>query len=61
MYFSTTAETQEVTGISETVAASLDDAIEIYDLRGNRVSREQMRRGAKNIKAALDGHSDHKI
>ena len=50
MYFSTTDETQGATGISETLATGLDDAAEIYDLRGNRVSREQMRRGVYIIK-----------
>ena len=50
MYFSTTDETQGVTGISETLATGLDDAAEVYDLRGNRVSREQMRRGVYIIK-----------
>lgn len=50
MYFSTTDETQGATGISETLATGLDDATEIYDLRGNRVSREQMRRDVYIIK-----------
>jgi hypothetical protein len=50
MYFSTTDETQGATGISETLATGLDDAAEIYDLRGNRVSREQIRRGVYIIK-----------
>ena len=45
MYFSTTDETQGVTGISETLATGLDDAAEIYDLRGNRVSRDSDRLG----------------
>ncbi len=47
MYFSTTNET---TGISEITAADLDEATDIYDLQGRKVSKDQMRRGIFVIK-----------
>lgn len=47
MYFSTTSET---TGISEVQAISDDEIEAIYDLRGHKVSKEQMRRGAYIVK-----------
>ena len=54
MYFSTTDETAQgtATGISETMKADLDEATEIYDLQGHRVSRDQMRRGIYIIKSS---------
>jgi len=54
MYFSTTDETAQgtATGISETMKADLDEATEIYDLQGHRVSRDQMRRGVYIIKSS---------
>ena len=54
MYFSTTDETAQgtATGISEAMKADLDEATEIYDLQGHRVSRDQMRRGVYIIKSS---------
>jgi len=49
MYFSTTDESS-ATGISEVSIADLDEAAEIYDLRGVRVSKDQMRRGVYVVK-----------
>ena len=48
MYFSTSDET--ATGIEEITAATLDEAAEIYDLQGHKVSKDQMRRGVYVIK-----------
>ena len=47
MYFSTSDET---TGISEVMKANLDEATEIYDLQGHKVSKDQMRRGVYIVK-----------
>lgn len=47
MYFSNTNET---TGISEVMKANLDEATEIYNLQGHKVSKDQMRRGVYVIK-----------
>ena len=47
MYFSNTDET---TGISEVMRAELDEATEIYNLQGHKVSKDQMRRGVYVIK-----------
>ena len=47
MYFSTSDET---TGISEVMKANLDEATEIYDLQGHKVSKEQMRYGVYIVK-----------
>ena len=47
MYFSNTNET---TGISEVMKANLDEATEIYDLQGKKVSKDQMHRGVYVIK-----------
>lgn len=49
MYFSTSDETSS-TGISEVMKADLDEATEIYDLQGHKVSKNQMRRGVFVIK-----------
>lgn len=49
MYFSASDET--VTGIEEISAATLDEAAEIYDLQGHKVSKEQMRRGVYIVKS----------
>jgi hypothetical protein len=49
MYFSTTDETS-TTGISEAMKVDLNDATEIYDLQGHKISKEQMRRGVYVIK-----------
>ncbi len=48
MYFTTTDET--TTGISELMTDELNEATEIYDLQGKKVSRQQMRRGVYIIK-----------
>ncbi len=50
MYFSTTDE--GTTGISETMVADLDEATDIYDLKGNKVSRSQMQKGVYIVKTA---------
>ncbi len=47
MYFSASDET---TGISEVMKADLDEATEIYDLQGKKVSKDQMHRGVYVIK-----------
>ncbi len=47
MYFSTSDET---TGISEVMTDGLNEATEIYDLRGMQVSKDQMRRGVYIVK-----------
>ncbi len=47
MYFSTSSET---TAISEIMAADLNEATEIYDLRGMQVTKDQMRRGVYIVK-----------
>ena len=48
MYFSTSDET--TTGISETVTADLNEVTDIYDLKGNKVSKSQMQRGVYIVK-----------
>ncbi len=48
MYFSTTDET--TTGIREMKTSDLDEALEIYDLSGKRISKDQMRRGVYIVK-----------
>lgn len=48
MYFSTSDET--TTGISEVMKADLDEATDIYDLQGHKVTKEQMRRGVYIVK-----------
>jgi hypothetical protein len=47
MYFSTSDET---TGIEELNFTTLDDAVDIYDLQGRKVNKDQMRRGVYVIK-----------
>ena len=47
MYFSNTDET---TGIEEITSATLDDATDIYDLQGHKVTKDQMRRGVYIVK-----------
>ena len=42
MYFSNTSET---TAIEEITTATLDEAADIYDLQGHKVTKEQMKRG----------------
>lgn len=48
MYFSTSDET--ATGIEEISAVTLDEAAEVYDLQGHKVSKDQMRRGVYIVK-----------
>ena len=48
MYFSTTDET--ATGIEEITNATLDEASEIYDLQGHKVSKAQMHKGVYIVK-----------
>ena len=50
MYFSASDET--VTGIEEITAATLDEAAEIYDLQGHKVSKDQMRKGIYIVKSS---------
>ena len=48
MYFSTSDES--TTGISEILAVNLDEVTDIYDLKGNKVSKSQMRKGVYIVK-----------
>ena len=48
MYFSTADKT--TTGIEEVTAATLDEATDIYDLQGHKISKEQMRKGVYIVK-----------
>ena len=48
MYFSTADET--TTGIEEITNAALDEATDIYDLQGHKVTKEQMRKGVYIVK-----------
>ena len=48
MYFSTSDET--TTGIKEITSATLDEATDIYDLQGHKVTKEQMKKGVYNVK-----------
>jgi hypothetical protein len=48
MYFSTSDET--TTGIEEITSATLDEATDIYDLQGHRVTKAQMHRGVYIVK-----------
>ena len=48
MYFSTTDES--TTGIEEITSATLDEAADIYDLQGHKVSKEQMKKGVYIVK-----------
>ena len=48
MYFSTADE--PTTGIEEVTAATLDEATDIYDLQGHKISKEQMRKGVYIVK-----------
>jgi len=48
MYFSTTDES--TTGISEIMTTDLNEATEIYDLRGMLVTKDQMHRGVYVVK-----------
>lgn len=48
MYFSTSDET--ATGIEEINSAAIEEATDIYDLQGHKVSKEQMRKGVYIVK-----------
>ena len=48
MYFSTSDES--TTGIIETLAVDLNEVTDIYDLKGNKVSRSQMQKGVYIVK-----------
>ena len=48
MYFSTSDET--ATGIEEITSATLDEAVEIYDLQGHKVNKAQMHKGVYIVK-----------
>lgn len=48
MYFSTADET--TTGIEEITSVALDEATDIYDLQGHKVTKEQMRKGVYIVK-----------
>ena len=48
MYFSASDET--TTGIEEITSATLDEATDIYDLKGHKVSKEQMKKGVYVVK-----------
>ena len=48
MYFSTSDET--ATGIEEINSASIEEATDIYDLQGHKVSKEQLRKGVYIVK-----------
>ena len=49
MYFSTSDESS-TSDIEEVNSATLDDAIEIYDLQGHQVTKAQMRKGVYIVK-----------
>ena len=48
MYFSTSDES--TTGIEEITRADLDEATDIYDLQGHKVTKEQMKKGVYIVK-----------
>jgi len=48
MYFSTSDES--TAGIEEITSAILDEATDIYDLQGHKVSKEQMKEGVYIVK-----------
>lgn len=48
MYF--TADDQSTSGISTVIAADLDEATAVYDLKGCQVSKSQMRHGVYIVK-----------
>ena len=47
MYFSTQSET---TGIQEISSATIDEAADIYDLQGHKVTKAQMKKGVYIVK-----------
>ena len=48
MYFSTQSET---TGIQEINSATIDEAADIYDLQGHKVTKAQMKKGVYIVKS----------
>ena len=54
MYFSTSNET--TTGIEIITSATLEEATDIYDLQGNKVTKAQMRKGVYIVKTKLGTH-----
>lgn len=50
MYFSVSDET--ATGIEEITSVTLDEAAEIYDLQGHKVSKNQMHKGVYIVKSS---------
>jgi ethanolamine utilization protein EutA (predicted chaperonin) len=50
MYFSTSDEST-ATGIDSVVDDTLDEATEIYDLQGHKISKAQMQKGVYIVKA----------
>ena len=48
MYFSASDET--ATGIEEINSAAIEEATDIYDLQGHKVSKEQMKKGVYIVK-----------
>jgi hypothetical protein len=48
MYFSISDET--ATGIEEINSAAIEEATDIYDLQGHKVSKEQMKKGVYIVK-----------
>ena len=48
MYFSASDET--ATGIEEINSAAIEEATDIYDLQGHKVTKEQMRKGVYIVK-----------
>ena len=50
MYF--TASDETVTGIESLTNAAIEEAAEIYDLQGHKVSKDQMRKGVYIVKSS---------
>lgn len=48
MYFS---DTDETTGIEEVSIASLNDTVDIYDMQGHKILKEQLQKGVYIVKA----------
>ena len=53
MYFSSTDET---TGIEEITSATLDEATDIYDLQGHKMTKAQMKKGIYIVKTKQGVH-----
>ena len=53
MYFSSTDET---TGIEEITSATLDEATDIYDLQGHKMTKSQMKKGIYIVKTKQGVH-----